>query len=244
MSCLFAMLGEETAIGEVELADLTGYSRRTVRAGLRTLQNLEIEGQKLPLVQRTGRFRGWTLTRQGYQLPLVNPQKPDLPLSPNGPDDSRGEGKILPNEGQKLPNEGQKLPLVPSSSSSSIKESTESLKESLKDKLLLPDNEGQKLPDEGQKLPLAETPQHLVEMLTKKACYPNLAKRAIRAALERGETEEEIKTTITDWLKYCASPSGKGIKTPGIVTARRLEAGVPAPDLPTANDEEEIEWIT
>lgn len=234
MSCLFAMLGEDTAVGEAELADFTGYSRRTVRKGLRTLENLEIEGQKLPLVQRAGRFQGWTLTSQGLQLALnLNPQNPALLFTANGTGIPRGEGQKLPIEGQILPDEGKKLPLAQRSSSSLIIESDESLK----DKLLLHSSEGKKLPNEGKKLPLAE-------ILVKQGCPRRTALPAIEAALRREEKPQHIEAQIDGWINYCRSEQGQSIKAPGIFTAAKIKNGEPAPEPPPEDNGEQIEWIT
>ena len=145
------------------------------------------------------------------------------------------DGVLLPNDGVSRPNDGASLPIVegkwvvaPCSSSSSFKESLKPLKR----KLLLHKHEGEKLPNEGEKLPL-------VTLLTKAACFPSLAQQAIEAALRRGETPEEIEKSITDWLEYCNSPAGEGIKTPGVVTAKRLKAGIAPPELPEAEPEAE-----
>lgn len=65
LSCLFVLLLLKRPAGVIELSALTGYSRDTIKDGLRKLKSLD-------LATTTSRYHGWQLTTSGYQLPLVN----------------------------------------------------------------------------------------------------------------------------------------------------------------------------
>ena len=95
LSCLFVMLGIKVAIGPKELSILTNYDRKIVTRGLEKLA-------ALGLVMKKGRYDGWVLTAQGYQLELlfVNPENSGSPTNSTV--------------------EGDNIPLVQRSSSSLI----------------------------------------------------------------------------------------------------------------------------
>jgi hypothetical protein len=212
MSCLFAMLGIDKAMGTDELADITGYSPKTVAKGLGQLKDLK-------MVDQHRRYNGWYLTATGYQLALdLKPQTPGLPANGHEGQKLRHEGQKLRLEGQKLRLEGEKLPLA-QRSSSSFKDSNNLNKE-----LLLLDNEEEKLPLEGEKLLLAE-------LLVKQGCPRSTAQPAVEAALIRGETPGYIEAQITAWLVYCRSDSGVGINNPPLFIAAKIKNGEPAPEI-------------
>jgi hypothetical protein len=122
LTVLFAMLLLRRPLGVTELETITGYDRKTVRKGLKTLQGLM-------LVTQTQRFFGWQLTDRGYQLPLIGLEALSLPDSSEAeilPLDPRSSSYLnsisidqyhmsLNGANQQqlpLPNEGEFLPLV------------------------------------------------------------------------------------------------------------------------------------
>ncbi len=214
LSCLFVMLGIDIAIGPNELSLLTNYDRKTISKGLEKLA-------ALGLAVKQGRYDSWILTAKGYQLELlfVNPQKPGSPINSQTPQ-SR-EGELLPLGGGII---------TPPTRSSSSYINRDSINPNTSKQQQLQPNEGELLP--------------LAELLVKQGCPRRTAQPAIEAALKRSEDKAHIERQITQWLVYCKSNEGEGIKSYPLFVAAKIKNGEPAPDIPEEIKKETIQWQT
>lgn len=207
ITVLFAMIVMPDLHSEADIAGRTGFSRKTVRSALGSLE-------ELGFVQRNGRYEAWILTARARQMVLG---------------ETRDDEDTAIEASNK--SDGYILPLASSSSSSDSSHDVESDPETT-------------TTDEGQKVPLPpEGTEGAFDVLLRLGCSPSVAVRSLAKSLVQW-SEDQVCAEADAWCAYCASPAGNGIRAPGFLVARRLSAGVAAPEVREVSDRERRERET
>jgi hypothetical protein len=235
---VIAMLMFPNIHGEAQIAAKTGYTRKTVRGALGELETLGF-------VKREGRYQAWILTVHGRQMILgeTDPQALEvegesLPLPAMS---CHGVGIATQAEhADKTPythmDEGENLPLTEGSlTEGSLTEG--SLTEG---SLAEGEPEGGTTGAENARqlhLALPDDLRPAWAKLVSLGCPPNIALQAVTDAMTY-YFAEDLCAIIDDWLAYCRSSKGDGIKMPKFFIARRLQAGIDPPELPPPDRDE------
>lgn len=206
LSCLIALYIEHPhPVGQRALQMLTAFSKDAVSKAMNVLVNLH------HLASRVGRYESWCLTTKGIQLRLP------LFLA------------LSENSSARAPVEGGKnaLEMVVSSglyiSSSNDLEQTTTTTEREGDFSAFP-------PDAKPALDLLPSEASALIETYLRGCKRAVAQNAVRAALERGDTLDDIEAEMISWVMYAESPLGKGIRSAPIHAAARIKSGEKCPE--------------
>jgi hypothetical protein len=214
LSCYLVLHLAGSTLGTDDLVSATGYSPNSVRAGLRTLESLQ-------LAVRVSRYNGWTLAR-GTQLLLPHPD--DVETVEDG-------FKVDP---QNLRVDPQNLRDPCSSSTTTTCAST--CNSSLHEEPTHEERQQQHDRDpQNLRLPLPDDLEPAVEVLIGAGAKPARARAAVRRAAQQwspARVEEEIE----DWLDYCRSQ--ESVHYPAGLTCARISDAVPAPERPPETADE------
>lgn len=229
LKCLMVIVWEQRQMTIPELEAYTGHDKNTVRKGL---AQLALYGLASPIIASR---ETWTLTDKGFQLPLPVASLPSgetpIPPAADAPPDPAPAPTAGPDEADvpaNPPSDGKPTIAPASGEIFTIDGSSSSgliLKPDLNIKPPLQQQHGGEnltdLPPEFEKLLASE----LLD-----GCPHARARRAIHAALERGDTYKKIYLDLSWWIMYVESPLGAGIHAPpAMFAAAKLEKGESCP---------------
>lgn len=204
LSCLGALrIAHPSLLGQKQLMFMTDYKKDAVTDAMTLLCTV------YGFATRSARYNSWGLTTVGVQLKL--PGLSDV----FSPDASRA---LLEGDFSALPSSSSSSFLSLSNSESTEKTTTTTENES--GKTALPKNEGPE--------PVSEEAKALIAKYLR-GCQPVHGENAIRAALARGETLQDIEIQMIEWVTYGESPCGKGIIGPAVVAASKIKKGEKCP---------------
>lgn len=203
LSCLHALrIAHPTPLDRTQLCMMTNYKKDEVTEAMRLLCDL------YGFATRLGRYAGWILTQVGAQLHL-----PGIPAISST--DSNGIRTDVP----RALGEGDFSAFPPSSSSGFISIEKNELVQTT---TTTPSSESD----------FSAFPPEASALIGKflRGCKRAVAENAVRAALERGDSLDDIEIEMISWVLYGESPLGKGIRSAAIHAAARIKNGEKCPE--------------